>query len=81
MHVSSSVTTSTNAYMAMHGALVECGKYNDIKTVAVPLLCCGAGRMNTKECMRQIIHACETFHTRTLYNWNSIWSDDAALRQ
>ncbi len=80
MRVPSSVTTSTNAYMAMRGALVECGKYSDIRTLAVPLLCCGAGRMNTKESMRQIIHACETFHARTLYDWKSIWSDDAALR-
>ena len=69
---------SINAYLAMRGALVACscnGNIPSIRTIAVPLLCHGVGRMDADIVIHQIRHAWDTFARPTPPRWIAI-SDD-----
>lgn len=79
MRVPKEVQNTTNAYLAMRGALVECSKQPNIKNIAVPLLCRGVGNMDPKEILRQIKHAYNTFTYPTERDWKHISLDNAFL--
>lgn len=81
MRVPMNVATTINAYLAMRGALVECSKYPDIKTIAVPMLCRGVGRMACKDILTQIRHAYDTFTNPTPRDWGAITIESMKLDQ
>lgn len=81
MRVPMNVVGSINAYLAMRGALVECSKYKDIKTIAVPMLCRGVGRMSCEDILKQIKHAYDTFANPTPRNWRAITQESQTIDQ
>lgn len=81
MRIPGNVVKSINAYHAMRGALIECSKYKDIKSISVPLLCRGVGCMQPEEVLHQIKHAFETFTNPTKREWHAINDDYFTLMQ
>lgn len=80
MRVPMNVAKTNNAYLAMRGALVECSKKKyQIKTIVVPLLCRGVGRMPCKKILDQILHAYNTFVRPTPRIWKEITKDADVL--
>ena len=79
MRTPSACPRSINAYLAMRGALVACAEFTAqipaIRTIAVPLLCHGVGRMDPDVVIHQIRHAWDTFARPTPPRWIAI-SDD-----
>ena len=69
---------SINAYLAMRGALIACAAAG-LKTVAVPLLCHGVGKMSPDASIRQIKHAHRTLITPTPRDWRSVVEDEDLL--
>ena len=75
---------SINAYLAMRGALVACscnGNIPNIRTIAVPLLCHGVGRMDADVAIHQIRHAWDTFACPTPPDWGAISSEHHRLHR
>jgi O-acetyl-ADP-ribose deacetylase (regulator of RNase III) len=63
------VASSINAYLAARGALVECSKYADIRSVVMPLLCGGCGGMETGNILHQIKMAYKSLELPTMLDW------------
>lgn len=81
MRVPMNVADTINAYLAMRAALVECSQMSLIKTIAVPMLCRGVGRMSCENILKQIKHAYDTFMNPTPRNWGAIIKEGMFLDQ
>ena len=82
MRTPSACPRSINAYLAMRGALVACAASEHaglIRTIAVPLLCHGVGRMDADVAIHQIAHARATFARPVPPRWDAIGDDHHRL--
>jgi O-acetyl-ADP-ribose deacetylase (regulator of RNase III) len=80
MRTPSACPRSINAYLAMRGALCACSAAG-IRTLAVPLLCHGVGRMDEDVVIHQIRHALRTFTRPTPPDWEAISLDHHQLHR
>ncbi len=55
--MSFNIATSVNAYLAMKAALLACKATDRIKTVAIPGMCTGCGKMPFDIASNQMFHA------------------------